>query len=74
MSIRRVFEQPPASGTASISRALYPIKEAREQLGGISHTTFYALVGKDQIHLVKLGRRSFVAADEIRRICSGGQE
>lgn len=71
MSIQLPIEQKPSSSTVATSRTLYPVKEAREQLGGISHTGFYGLVAKGQIHLVKLGRRSFVTADEIRRIASG---
>ena len=53
-------------------RAMYPIPEAREQLGGISHTKFYELVGEGKVRLIKLGRRSFVSAEEIRRIAAGG--
>jgi hypothetical protein len=51
---------------------LYPIDEAREQLGGISHTKFYDLVDRGEITLTKLGRRSFVSAEEIRRIAGTG--
>jgi hypothetical protein len=40
-------------------------------LGGISHSKFYDLVNKHEIRLIKLGRRSFVSADEIRRITGG---
>jgi hypothetical protein len=39
---------------------LMPVKEARHQLGGISPTTFYALVNEGELSLVKIGRRSFV--------------
>jgi hypothetical protein len=58
----------PVPSPVQQPRAMYPIREARQQLGGISHTTFYHLVSKDEIRLIKLGRRSFVSADEIRRI------
>jgi excisionase family DNA binding protein len=34
-------------------------------LGGISRTTFYALVKEGELSLVKIGRRSFVHAEEI---------
>jgi excisionase family DNA binding protein len=40
-----------------------PLKEARQQLGGISPTTFYALVKEGELPLVKIGRRSFVHAE-----------
>jgi excisionase family DNA binding protein len=46
-------------------RLLLPVKEARRQLGGISPTTFYALVNEGEISLVKIGRRSFVQAEEL---------
>jgi excisionase family DNA binding protein len=46
-------------------RHLLPVKEARQQLGGISPTTFYALVKEGELSLVKIGRRSFVQAEEL---------
>jgi len=46
-------------------RHLMPVKEARHQLGGISPTTFYALVKEGGLSLVKIGRRSFVRAEEL---------
>jgi excisionase family DNA binding protein len=46
-------------------RHLMPVKEARHQLGGISPTTFYALVKDGELLLVKIGRRSFVQAEEL---------
>ena len=61
----------PALEHGAQSRVLYPVPEARELLGGISHTTFYKLVNEEHIRLIKLGRRSFVSADEIRRIAGG---
>jgi excisionase family DNA binding protein len=46
-------------------RHLMPVKEARHQLGGISPTTFYALVKDGELSLIKIGRRSFVQAEEL---------
>jgi hypothetical protein len=46
-------------------RHLLPVKEARHQLGGISPTTFYALVKDGELLLVKIGRRSFVQAEDL---------
>lgn len=59
-------------------RALYPLPEARQLLGGIGHTCLYALVKNGQLRLTKVGRRSFVSADEIQRFVaslptSGGE-
>ena len=47
------------------NRLLYPLPEAREKLGGISHSNFYNLVADGAIRLTKIGRRSFVSADEL---------
>ena len=59
-------------------RVLHPLPEAREILGGIGHTHLYQLVKNGQLRLTKVGRRSFVAADEIQRFVgslptSGGE-
>lgn len=47
-----------------LAKALRDLKEARQQLGGISPTTFYALVKGGELSLVKIGRRSFVQAED----------
>lgn len=52
-------------------RALYPIREARQLLGGWSNSFFYEQVAKGVVRLVKVGRRSFVSAEEIARIARG---
>jgi excisionase family DNA binding protein len=46
-------------------RHLMPVKEAQQQLGGISRSTFYALVKEGELSLVKIGSRSFVQAEEL---------
>jgi excisionase family DNA binding protein len=46
-------------------RHLMPVTEACQQLGGISRTTFYALVKEGELSLVKIGSRSFVQAEEL---------
>ncbi|HXC78679.1 MAG TPA: helix-turn-helix domain-containing protein [Candidatus Acidoferrum sp.] len=46
-------------------RRLLPITEARHLLGGISPTTFYALVKEGELSLVKIGRRSFVHTEDL---------
>jgi excisionase family DNA binding protein len=46
-------------------RHLMPVTEAGHQLGGISPTTFYALVNKGELSLVKIGSRSFVHAEDL---------
>ncbi len=47
------------------TRLLYPVPEAREKLGGISHSFFYDLVAQGVIRLTKIGKRSFVTGDEL---------
>lgn len=58
------FKTPP-------ERRLYPVTEARQLLGGMSHGLFYDQVNKNRIRLTKIGRRSFVSAEEIARIAKG---
>ncbi len=50
------------------SRLLHPIPEARQILGGISHTFFYELVRSGELRLTKLGSRSFVTHSELERL------
>ena len=56
--------------TEAQTRNLYPVGEAQAKLGDISHTTFYELVKAGRIRTVKLGRRTFVTADEIDRFAA----
>ncbi len=51
----------------SKQRLLYPVKEARELLGGIGNSLFYELVKAGQIKLTKIGKRSFVSDPELKR-------
>ncbi|GJO17886.1 hypothetical protein NJB1507_08450 [Mycobacterium marinum] len=46
-------------------RHLMSVTEARQQLGGISRSKFYALVKEGELPLVKIGSRSFVQAEEL---------
>ncbi len=52
----------------SNDRLLHPIPEARQLLGGISHTFFYELVRSGELTLTKLGSRSFVTHSELERL------
>jgi len=54
--------------TTTPDRLLYPIEEARQILGGICRTTIYAMVKDGQLHLTKIGKRSFVSDAEMKRI------
>jgi excisionase family DNA binding protein len=47
------------------ARLLSQYEDVRHQLGGISPTTFYALVKDGELSLVKIGRRSFVQAEDL---------
>ncbi len=46
---------------------LYSVPKARAVLGNIGHSKFYQIVASGQLKLVKIGRRSFVTPDELRR-------
>ena len=48
------------------SRMAYPIPEAAQQLG-ISRTHLYALHRQGRITFTKIGRRTTVTHDELRR-------
>ena len=48
-------------------RLLYPIPEARQLMGNIGQTMFYAEVKDGNIKLTKKRGRSFVTEAEIRR-------
>ena len=48
-------------------RHLMPVKEAQQQLGGISPTTFYALVKDGELSLIKIGRRRWISWVAPRR-------
>ena len=58
----------------TINPLLHSIPEARVMLGGIGNSKFYELVGAGQLKLVKIGSRSFVTSDEIRRYVAALQE
>jgi excisionase family DNA binding protein len=46
-------------------RRLIPVTEAMQQLGGISRTMFYALVKDGELSITKIGRRSFIATEDL---------
>ncbi len=50
------------------TREMYPITEARQLLGGMSHSGFYDRVKEGLIPLICIGRRRYVSAETIRRI------
>lgn len=46
-------------------RALFPVPEAKQILGGIGTTTIYELMKTGQIERVNIGRRAFVTAKSL---------
>lgn len=52
--------------TAHVERLLYPLPEVRKMLGDLSHSGLYKLFGSGAIRVTKIGRRSYVTAEEIR--------
>lgn len=49
------------------TQLLHPIPDACQLLGGMSRSTFYEHVQADKIAVVKIGRRTYVAHDELER-------
>ena len=49
-------------------RLIYPIPEARQLLGGISHSYFYELVKSGDLEVVKMGKRTFITGEAIRKL------
>jgi excisionase family DNA binding protein len=58
-------DRPPPPAQQPAPRRLYTVAEARQQLDGISQTTFYELVNARELSTIKIGRRTFVAASEL---------
>jgi len=50
-----------------LDRDLYSLPEARERLGGISHSSVYKLIGRGDLRVTKVLGRTFVSAAEIKR-------
>ena len=50
-----------------MSRLLHPIPEAAEVLGGMSRSTLYEKIASGEITAVKVGRRTYIAHDELER-------
>jgi Helix-turn-helix domain len=47
------------------TRAIYPVPEAKQILGGIGTTTIYELMKTGEIERVNIGRRAFVTATSL---------
>ncbi len=65
--IRREYEKRFGEPAPKVwgERRLISVAEAWEWLGGISPSTFYALVKEGDLSLVKIGSRSFIQAEEL---------
>lgn len=50
-----------------MDRLLYSEADAREVLGGISRGKLYQLLADGELTRVKIGRRMFIARDELER-------
>jgi excisionase family DNA binding protein len=48
-------------------RLLHPIPEAADVLGGMGRSTLYEKIAQGEIATVKVGRRSYIAHDELER-------
>ena len=52
--------------------APWPLKDAREYLGGISERTFRELVAAGKVKTIPIGGRPMVPDAEVRRIAAEG--
>lgn len=50
-----------------MEKILFSEAEGREALGGLGRSKFYELIRDGEIQIVKIGRRTFVARDELER-------
>jgi len=50
-----------------MSRLLHPILEAADVLGGMSRSTVYEKIASGEVSAVKVGRRTYIAHDELER-------
>lgn len=48
-------------------RLLHPLPEAQDALGGMGRSTVYELIKAGEIAVVKVGRRTYIAHDELLR-------
>lgn len=55
-------------------RDLYPLHEAQERLGGISRSLIYKLIWAGKLTPTHIGRRAFIAADELQRFIAVQRE
>jgi hypothetical protein len=62
------------SQTKKIERDLYPLKEARQLLGGVSPASIYRWASQGRIKLTRLGGSTFISAEEIARLAREGFE
>lgn len=56
-----------------MTRLLHPIPDAAQVLG-ISRTTIYELISAGALKPVKIGRRTFIAQEELERYVRGLME
>lgn len=49
-----------------MTRMLYPVTDAAEVLG-IGRSTLYELIASGELHTLKIGRRTLLSEDELRR-------
>lgn len=54
-------------GSGHMARLLHPIPEASDVLGGMSRSTLYEKIAGGEIKAVKVGRRTYIAHEELER-------
>ena len=51
---------------------LYSIRDGRRILGGIGRTTVWRMINAGQLETVKIGGRTFLKAESVRRAAADG--
>lgn len=53
-----------------MNRLLHKIPEALQLLGGMGRSTLYDLIAAGDLQVVKIGRATYIAHDELERFVS----
>ena len=46
----------------------YTVKQARELIGGVSHSFFYSLIKSGQVKTFKIGHRTMIAHSDLQAL------
>lgn len=52
----------------NVKHLAYSIKDARQIIGGVSHSFFYSLIKHKKLKVMKLGRRTLVSHAQLEQL------